>query len=151
MIMMQLNGVSKSFGAETIVENIKLEVKDKDRIAIVGRNGAGKSTVLKIMNGMLDTDEGEVIKPKDVSTGYLSQHTGLESDQSIWEEMLSVFSHFRTQEQQLRRMEQQMGRPDELNDGDYQKLLHDYDTLQHAFEKAGGTVTKQTLRQFYPD
>lgn len=58
MILMQLNGISKSFGAEEILSNIKIEIKDKDRIAIVGRNGAGKSTLLKIMAQELSYDEG---------------------------------------------------------------------------------------------
>ncbi|WP_217587760.1 ABC-F family ATP-binding cassette domain-containing protein [Lentibacillus saliphilus] len=138
MIIMQLNGVSKSFGADTILENIKLEIQDKDRVAIVGRNGAGKSTLLKIMNGDLSYDEGEFIKPKGVTTSYLSQHTSLESEKTIWDEMMTVFNHLKEQERTLRLMEQQMGEPDRFDDEAYAKLLRDYDDLQNKFEKAGG-------------
>src|SRR5690625_6532744 len=91
MILLQINQLLKSFGAETILTNIKLEVKSNDRIAIVGRNGSGKSTLLKIMAGILPYDEGEIHRTKDVSIGYLDQHTGLETDETIWNEMLSVF------------------------------------------------------------
>ncbi|MEW9676117.1 ABC-F family ATP-binding cassette domain-containing protein [Lentibacillus sp. L22] len=138
MIIMQLNGISKSFGAEQILSNIKLEIKDKDRIAIVGRNGAGKSTLLKIMAGELSHDEGEIHKPKDLSIGYLCQHTGLESDKTIWEEMLTVFQDLMKQEKRLRIMEQQMADTDSLSQEDYQQLLHDYDRAQQAFTAGGG-------------
>lgn len=70
--------------------NIKLEIQTNDRIAIVGRNGAGKSTLLKIMAGELSYDEGDLFKPKNASIGYLTQHSSLESDKTIWDEMLDV-------------------------------------------------------------
>ena len=95
LILLQVNGLSKLYGAETILANIKLEVQTKDRIALVGRNGAGKSTLLKIIAGELSHDGGEIIKPKDVSIGYLAQNTGLETSLTIWDEMLTVFTHLR--------------------------------------------------------
>ena len=98
MILMQLNALSKSFGAENILSNIKLEIKDTDRIAIVGRNGAGKSTLLKIMAGELSHDEGELMRPKDLTLGYLSQHMTIESGRTIWNELLTVFDSLRSQE-----------------------------------------------------
>ena len=138
MIVMQLNGVSKSFGADEILSNVKLEIKDRDRIAIVGRNGAGKSTLLKIMAGELSHDNGEIYKPKDLTIGYLSQHTGLESDKTMWNEMLEVFDHLVIQEKKLRAMEQQMSMAGDMDPETYTKLLHDYDRLQHAFDADGG-------------
>ncbi|MEN1969471.1 ABC-F family ATP-binding cassette domain-containing protein [Lentibacillus sp. N15] len=138
MIIMQLNDISKSFGAEQILSNIKLEIQDKDRIAIVGRNGAGKSTLLKIMAGELSYDDGEIHKPKDLSIGYLSQHTGLESDKTIWEEMLTVFQHLMEQEKQLRRMEEQMANAASMSTKEYDQLLKEYDNKQQAFEAGGG-------------
>ena len=93
VILLQVNALSKLYGAETILANIKLEVQTKDRIALVGRNGAGKSTLLKIIAGELSHDGGEIIKPKDVSIGYLAQNTGLETSLTIWDEMLTVFTH----------------------------------------------------------
>ncbi len=138
MIIMQLNGISKSFGAEQILSNIKLEIKEKDRIAIVGRNGAGKSTLLKIMAGELSYDEGDMHKPKDLSIGYLSQHTGLKSDKTIWEEMLAVFQHLLDQEKDLRLLETEMEQAASLTKANYEQLLHDYDKKQQAFEAGGG-------------
>lgn len=138
MIIMQMNGLSKSFGADEILSNIKIEIKDKDRIAIVGRNGAGKSTLLKIMAGELSHDEGELFKPKDLTTGYLSQHTGLESDKTIWNEMLEVFEHLLVKEQELRSLEKEMERAATLSDANYEQLLLDYDKKQQAFDDEGG-------------
>ncbi|SDK38353.1 ABC-F family ATP-binding cassette domain-containing protein [Sediminibacillus albus] len=139
MILIQVNNIIKRYGAELILSNIKLEVQTNDRIAVVGRNGAGKSTLLKIMAGLLPYDEGEIHKPKEATLGYLAQNTGLESEQSIWKEMLSVFQHFVDTEKELRQMEQQMGDPEIIEQPEaYQKLLADYDTKQQAFKMEGG-------------
>ncbi|MFC4559368.1 ABC-F family ATP-binding cassette domain-containing protein [Virgibacillus kekensis] len=138
MIIMQLNGVSKSFGADEILSNVKLEIKENDRIAIVGRNGAGKSTLLKIMAGEYSYDEGDLIKPKDLTTGYLSQHTGLESDKTIWNEMVEVFRDLVKQEQELRGLEKEMEQAATLSEKKYEQLLVDYDRKQQAFDAGGG-------------
>jgi len=138
MIQMQINSLSKSFGAEEILSNIKLEVKQNDRIAIVGRNGAGKSTLLKIMAGELTHDEGELFKPKDLTIGYLAQHTVLESKKTIWEEMLEVFDQLLHKEKELRKVEKQLQEAASLSTKDYEKLLHDYDQLMESFQKEGG-------------
>ncbi|KAB8125698.1 ABC-F family ATP-binding cassette domain-containing protein [Gracilibacillus oryzae] len=139
MIYLQVNNLTKRFGAELILSNIKLEIKQNDRIAIVGRNGAGKSTLLKIISGQLSYDEGEIHKPKEVTLGYLAQHTGLDSTETIWDEMLKIFDHFIIEEKKLRQMEQQMGDPDLIeNQEKYQQLLSNYDLKQEAFKSAGG-------------
>ena len=138
MILMQINGLYKSFGADKVLSNIKLEVKNNDRIAIVGRNGSGKSTLLKIMAGELSYDQGELIMPKDLTIGYLSQHVAIESEKTIWLEMLDVFSELRKQETELRKLEKQMQQAGNQTEEAYQKLLHEYDHLQHTFEQNGG-------------
>jgi len=139
MILMQVNNITKRFGADLILSNIKLEVHSHDRTAIVGRNGAGKSTLLKIMAGEMNFEEGELHKSKDASLGYLEQHTGLESDKSIWDEMLTVFTDLIKMEKELRHMEQKMSDPTTIEDHQqYQKLLQDYDEKQLRFKNEGG-------------
>ena len=134
MIYLQVNNLTKQLGAELILSQIKLEVKQKDRIAIVGRNGAGKSTLLKIISGQLSYDAGEIHKPKDVSLGYLAQHTGLDSNETIWDEMVSIFEQLQADEQALRQMEAQMGDPAIIDDYvSYQKLLATYDLKQGQY------------------
>ncbi len=139
MIYLQVNNITKRFGAELILSNIKLEIKNQDRVAIVGRNGAGKSTLLNIISGQLSYDEGEIHKPKDVSLGYLAQHSGLDSAETIWDEMEKIFEHLKKEEKALRKMEQQMGEPGLLaNTEQYEQLLANYDQKQEDFKQAGG-------------
>ncbi|GEL76656.1 ABC-F family ATP-binding cassette domain-containing protein [Tenuibacillus multivorans] len=139
MIVMQLNNINKYFGADLILSKIKLEVHHDDRIAIVGRNGAGKSTLLKIMAGQTPYDDGDIFKPKDVTVGYLDQHTGLDSDKTIWNEMKIVFKHLIELEQELREYELKMADPEIMQDKTaYQQLLTTYDQKQNAFQQQGG-------------
>ncbi|MYL21664.1 ATP-binding cassette domain-containing protein [Halobacillus litoralis] len=147
MILMQLNQLTKRFGAELILTNIKLEIQKNDRIAIVGRNGAGKSTLLKIMAQEMSYDSGDLFKPKDTSVGYLEQHTGLQSDKSIWDEMEQVFDHLKALEKELRSMEGQMADPALMEDqARYQQLLKDYDRKQEQFKTAGGYQYEADIR-----
>ncbi|MDF2035594.1 ABC-F family ATP-binding cassette domain-containing protein [Cytobacillus oceanisediminis] len=147
MILLQVNQLAKNFGADPILTNIKLEVQTRDRIALVGRNGAGKSTLLKIIAGQMTYDSGEIIKPKEVTIGYLAQNTGLESELSIWDEMLTVFSHLQKQEKQLRSLEKQMADPDVLNNSDaYERILKEYDKLQVDFKENGGYQYEADIR-----
>ncbi|MEV5040039.1 ABC-F family ATP-binding cassette domain-containing protein [Peribacillus frigoritolerans] len=147
MILLQINQLSKYYGAELILSNMKLEVQNKDRIALVGRNGAGKSTLLKIIAGQLSHDGGEIIKPKGVTIGYMAQDTGLESALTIWDEMLTVFTDLIEQEKELRRLEADMARPDIFeNETVYQKVLNEYDTLMVAFKEKGGYQYEADIR-----
>ncbi|KAB2419604.1 ABC-F family ATP-binding cassette domain-containing protein [Bacillus cereus] len=147
LILLQVNGLSKLYGAETILANIKLEVQTKDRIALVGMNGAGKSTLLKIIAGELSHDGGEIIKPKDVSIGYLAQNTGLETSLTIWDEMLTVFTHLRQMETKLRKLEQEMGKEENFsNEAIYERLLADYDQLQLNYKDQGGYQYEADIR-----
>ncbi|GIN93404.1 ABC-F family ATP-binding cassette domain-containing protein [Siminovitchia terrae] len=147
MQLLQVQQIDKYFGADLILSNIKLELHDKDRTALVGRNGAGKSTLLKIIAGELSYDSGQIIKPKDVTIGYLSQHTGLESNLTIWEEMLCVFDDVREMEQKLRDIEQKMSDPANYQqEGAYEKLLSEYDRLQEDFKEIGGYQYESDIR-----
>ena len=146
MILMQMNGLSKSFGSETILSNVKLEIKDLDRIAIVGRNGAGKSTLLKIMAGELSYDTGELIKPKELTIGYLSQHMELKSGKTIWNELVTVFDHLKQQEENLRKIEEKLQDTEKLSNDEYQSLLSEYDRLQHAYETGGGYTYEAEIK-----
>jgi ATP-binding cassette, subfamily F, member 3 len=147
MILLQVNQLVKHFGAETILTNIKLEIQTRDRVALVGRNGAGKSTLLKIISGQMSYDSGDIIKPKDVTIGYLAQNTGLESELSIWEEMLTVFKPLQQMEKELRLLEQKMSNPSILEDSiQYERVLKDYDGLQVRFKESGGYQYEADIR-----
>ncbi len=147
MILLQVNQLSKSYGADLILSNIKLEVQTRDRIALVGRNGAGKSTLLKIIAGHLSYESGDLIKPKHVTIGYLAQNTGLVSGLSIWEEMLTVFEHVMKQERELRKLEEKMADPTVFEDATlYERTIKEYDHLQNEFKENGGYQYESDIR-----
>ena len=158
MMLLQIQQLTKHFGAELILSNIKMEIKQKDRVALVGRNGAGKSTLLKMIAGQLSYDSGQIVQPKDVSIGYLAQNTGLESSLSIWEEMLTVFDFLRKIETQLSEIEQKLSDPTFIQETNlYEKLLKEYDQLQEQYKESGGYQYEADIRsilhgmRFYPE
>ncbi|MGD6942714.1 ABC-F family ATP-binding cassette domain-containing protein [Cytobacillus gottheilii] len=147
MILLQVNQLNKSFGADPILTNIKMEVQTRDRIALVGRNGAGKSTLLKIIAGHISYDSGEIMKPKEVEIGYLAQNTGLESELTIWDEMLTVFASLQQQEKELRSLEVKMSDPNAMsNEEMYNRILKEYDRLQVSFKENGGYQYEADIR-----
>lgn len=90
-MLIQLNNITKNFVVNEIFSNVKMEINDKDRVAIVGRNGAGKSTLLKIISGELSFDSGERTVSKNTTIGYLFQEFIVREDLSIYEEMITCF------------------------------------------------------------
>ncbi len=147
MIVLQCVNVSKSFGSEQVLTNVKFEIKAGERIALVGRNGAGKSTLLKIIAGKLSYDSGHVIVPKEVNIGYLDQHSGLESDLTIWEEMMTVFEPLKKMEENIRLLETEMSDPAVLKDrARYEQLLKEYDQATQSFKEHGGYRYESDIR-----
>jgi ATP-binding cassette, subfamily F, member 3 len=147
MILLQVNQLSKYFAADLILSNIKFEIQTNDRVALVGRNGAGKSTLLKIIAGYESHDGGEIIRPKGTMIGYLAQNTGLESEKSIWDEMLGVFDHLHSMEKDLRLLEERMSDPGILsNESEYDRVLKEYDLLQVQFKEKGGYQYEADIR-----
>lgn len=158
LIVLQVNGLTKSFSGTDILENVKLEVQHRDRVALVGRNGAGKSTLLKIIAGEMTADSGDLIVPKDIRIGYLEQHSGIDSLLTIWEEMMTVFEPLLSIERRLRSLEGQMADPSVYdNPTDYDRVIKEYDALQIEFKDSGGyqyeSDTRSVLHgmRFYPE
>ena len=143
MIILQANKIERSFAGEVLFDNINLQVDERDRIALVGKNGAGKSTLLKILVGEEEPTSGEINKKKDISLSYLAQDSRLESENTIYDEMLHVFDDLRRTEKQLRQMELEMG---EKFGEDLEKLMSDYDRLSENFRQAGGFTFEADIR-----
>ncbi|MFD1318067.1 ABC-F family ATP-binding cassette domain-containing protein [Loigolactobacillus zhaoyuanensis] len=147
MILLQAQNVARRFGAEVLFENVQLEVQSSSRVALVGRNGIGKSTLLKILIDQNPPDEGQVVTSKGVSIGYLSQDTGLDSQHTIFAEMLTVFADLRQMEQQMHQLEAQLGEHDLLADDEaYQLALKRYEQLQHTFTERNGYGYEAEIR-----
>ena len=103
-MLIQLNNITKNFVVNEIFSNVKMEINDKDRVAIVGRNGAGKSTLLKIISGELSFDSGERTVSKNTTIGYLSQEFIVREDLSIYEEMITCFDEIISLEANLEKL-----------------------------------------------
>lgn len=139
MILLQVQQVARYFGADTLFENVSLDVSDNSRIALVGRNGVGKSTLLKMIIGNESPDAGQIAKKKGLTIGYLAQNTGLESDKTIYAEMLSVFERLQIMEKNLHEMEAKIADPGaDHSSSAYSQLLNQYDQLLHDFEEQNG-------------
>jgi len=137
MILLQLNNIIKSFAGNTLFQDIQIEVKSKDRIAIVGRNGVGKSTLLKIITGEIPYDEGEIYQPKHMKIGYLAQHNEVTSSKTVWEEMLTVFEHLQTEEKELTAFAEKIEQMSLQGTYD-ENVIHEYSIRQDRFAEDGG-------------
>ncbi|KRL83489.1 ABC-F family ATP-binding cassette domain-containing protein [Ligilactobacillus apodemi] len=147
MILLQAQHVARHFGADVLFENIDLDIQENSRIALVGKNGAGKSTLLKMIIGEQAPDEGQIVTKKGLTLGYLAQNTGLESDKTIYEEMLSVFEPLRQMEAQIHRLEVEIADPNaDHTSANYQQLLKRYDQLLHDFKEQNGYGYETEIR-----
>ena len=127
-MLIQLNNVTKNFVVNEIFSNVKMEINDKDRVAIVGRNGAGKSTLLKIVSGELSFDSGERTVSKNTTIGYLSQEFIVREDLSIYEEMITCFDEIISLEANLEKLSYELTPENIENDPG---LLDRFDRLQN--------------------
>src|SRR5690606_15947619 len=138
-MLLQVSNLTKSFGIDPILSNINLQILERDKIGLVGVNGAGKSTLLKIIAGEISYDSGDIHKAKETKLGYLAQNSGLQSDRTIIEEMLLVFSDLIQTEQELRELELKIADPSLHNDEKkYQDILDRYANRSDWFKQNGG-------------
>ena len=113
MNILNVEKVSKTYGEKELFNNISLGINSGDKIGLIGVNGTGKSTLLKIITGIEPADTGLVTLAKDKTLGYLSQQQNLNSDNTIYDELLSVKQYILDMEAQLRSIENQMKSADD--------------------------------------
>lgn len=136
MILLQGQSLARFFGPTVLFEDIQITIQDNERIALVGRNGAGKSTLLKILAGIEPPDVGSVAKKKEVTIGYLDQHSAVDSNKKIWEEMLTVFDPVITLMDEAEKAAMRLADPAVINDPEaMDSALKHYDTLQQKLLK----------------
>ena len=141
-MILACQNISKSFGTDEIIKNASFHIEENEKAAIVGINGAGKSTMLKIIMQEIDADEGTVTVAKGKTIGYLAQHQEQDSDKTIYEEVLSVKQPVIEMEKRLRAMEDAMNGCDA---DEMEKLLADYNKLNHEFELQEGYAYKSEV------
>jgi ATP-binding cassette subfamily F protein 3 len=142
MSLITASGLAKSFGPDDIFFNISLSVARGARIAIVGSNGVGKTTLLRILVDLEEPNIGAVHRARELTIGYLPQEASLESPHSLMEECLGAFEKLRAQEAELSRLEAAMSDPAQADEA-----LERYGPLQEAFERQGGYTYETRIRQ----
>lgn len=141
-MILSCQNIEKSFNEKSILKDVSFHIEDYDKAAIVGINGAGKTTLLRIIIGELPADSGIVTLAKGRTLGYLAQNQNVNSENTIYDELLSVKADIIALEKQMREMEIAMKTADEAA---LEQLMESYARLTQAFELANGYAYKSEL------
>lgn len=141
-MILSCQNIVKAFNEKSILKDVSFHVEDHDKAAVVGINGAGKTTLLRIIIGELSADSGIVTLAKGKTFGYLAQNQNVNSENTIYDELLSVKADVIALEKQIRETEIAMKTADEK---DLNQLMENYTKLNHAFELKNGYAYKSEL------
>ena len=141
-MVLACHNISKAFGEQVIVKAGSFHIEEREKAALIGLNGAGKSTILKMIIKELEVDDGDIILAKGKSIGYLSQHQDLTSHNTIIEELKSARAEIINMEQQIRTMEHEMKH---LDGAALEARLHSYHLLTQRFEQENGYAFQSEL------
>lgn len=136
--MISVEGLTVEFGGFTLLNDISYVVNKKDRIALVGKNGAGKSTMLKMFAGIQAPTSGQIIIPKDITIGYLPQHMLLNDGNTVMEEASLAFSRVQEMEKELNDVNQQLAERTDYESETYHSLIERSSNLTEQFLMSGG-------------
>ena len=137
MILMTVQGVSKSFGMKSVLKDISLTLQQGARMGLIGVNGSGKSTLFRLIAGQMEPDEGTISLMRGTRVGMLTQEADIQSDLTVREELSRVFEPVREMERRLRALEEEMAQKHE-NEAELDRLSREYARLTDRFEDAGG-------------
>lgn len=137
--MISVEGLTVEFGGFTLFDDVSFVVNKKDRIALVGKNGAGKSTMLKIFVGLQAPTSGNVSVPKETTIGYLPQQMQLTDNHTVREEAELAFGHIREMEKEIERMNLELAERTDYETESYQKLIDKVTHFSEHFQMMGGT------------
>ncbi len=148
MPLLVLDGVTKYYGAELILDGVSLAIDRRERLGLIGANGTGKTTLLRIAAGELSPDEGQVVAARGASIAYLSQDPELDGTDTLWTDVMSLYTDLQGLEDRLNRLAVQMEQPQVRRDEDrMQQLLTEHAELHHRFETAGGYEYETTAKK----
>ncbi|MCZ7406945.1 ABC-F family ATP-binding cassette domain-containing protein [Parvimonas micra] len=145
MIVLSVNGLTKSFLSENILENMTFSISDRDKVGIVGDNGSGKTTLFNLLIKDLSADSGDINFAKNINLSILKQNISYTSDKSVYEECLEVFEKIILLEKEIRELEIEMGNKD-LSEEEIHKLFDIYESKRHYFEENNGYSYNSKIR-----
>ena len=131
--MISVEGLTVEFGGTTLFKDISFQINEKDRIALMGKNGAGKSTMLKILAGVRQPTRGTVSTPKDCIVAYLPQHLMTEDGRTVFEETSLPFAYLREAEQEIERMNEELAQRTDYESESYMELIEKVSELSEKF------------------
>ncbi|MGL5651925.1 MAG: ribosomal protection-like ABC-F family protein [Paraclostridium sp.] len=147
MIVLSCNNLNKSFGIDTILENISFTVNEGDKVGIIGVNGTGKTTLFKVLSGIYGYDSGDIYLGKGVEIGYLEQNTNFQSEKTIYEEVLEVFSDLMDMENYIRGLEIKIAEEgSNPNSKILDKLMNEYSQKLELFSELNGYGYKSEVK-----
>ena len=141
-MILSCHEVSLSFGVNQILKDISFNIEEHEKVALIGNNGAGKSTLFKILTGELAPDSGEVTISKDTSIGYLSQHPYMNSDATVYDELMDSKRDILRISDKLRELETQMKNASEE---ELPELYSTYDRLSQQFDRENGYAVQSEV------
>ena len=141
-MILNINDVSLSFGDKTILNNISFLINEGDKCALIGDNGTGKSSLLKLITGEYTKDSGEITLKKDISIGYVAQNQDFESQKTIIEELYDCKKDLIETENRIREMEKELNNVSEENMNEF---MNKYHSMTEIFEKSGGYTYKSVI------
>jgi ATP-binding cassette subfamily F protein 3 len=136
--MLHIHNLSVSFGGEYLFKEISFKLSAGNRVGLIGKNGAGKSTMLKIISGEMTLDTGQIAKDKEISIGFLKQDIDFEEGRTVLEETYQAFEAIKTIESKLDHINQQLVERTDYESDSYNQLMIDLNDYQHQYEILGG-------------
>lgn len=145
--MISLNNISMRYGAKVLFDEVSLRISGKDRVSLVGSNGAGKSTMLKVIAGLIKSDEGEVAISKHTTVGYLPQEGIQYTGKSLYEEIYSSAGDINKIQEEMRQIEIEMGESEDTATDEFMDLVNEYGELQERFQMLDGFKLKSKIEK----
>ena len=149
--MISIEGLTVEFGGFTFLDKITYVINKKDRIALVGKNGAGKSTMLKIIAGLQQPSAGSVNMPKDITIGYLPQQMQLSDSRTVTEEAALAFSHIQEMQERLDQMNTELAERTDYESDSYQELIDRISQVSEQLALSGNGNYQAEIEKRYWD
>lgn len=142
MILINTSNLKKEFGTRVLFDKVSFSIENNDKIGFVGANGTGKTTLFKMLTGEILPDSGEIFKSKETILGYMQQHAQMNTEKTLWAELMTVYKPLTDIENRLKSIESQI-----INGvGDLDKLTEEQSMLNERYENQGGFVYKNIAK-----